>query len=134
VSQPTRRKASGSTTMGTSVADLFDERREERLAAARAEREQRNYEFRVDQAAKAKTFERLTGLKPGSVAQRFAEAVIDCFPSAVPTAEQSRTQRAELEALDKMSDVDVSRDKAMNLGRSVARAALRWAYQELNKS
>jgi hypothetical protein len=133
-----RRKGApaGKNQMGNLFGDILADKRQKALDAAEAKRQQRELQqvaFRAEQAEKAREHSWFQGLKPGSVAYKFAMAIFDAFPQVeVPTDKsKTRTLCAELDALETMSGNDILRDGAIEHGRKVATTALGWAYTQL---
>lgn len=121
------RRKGATGRFGTSVAHSRNS------VVDREQRELEAYQFRCNQALKAKEHQWYSALKPGSVAHRYAQAVIDAFVLADSDKSTTRTQCAEVEAFCKMSSEDMQRGNAIEHGRKVARKALSWAYEQLTR-
>ena len=104
---------------------------EERRVARDAEA----YNFRVRQSEVAMQSVAITTLKEGSIAHKAALLVIEEFPLAEAYhkdgVEVSRTTAAAETALERLSDQEIMREKAVKYGISAARTALRGAYAKL---
>lgn len=116
------------------LAGLQEDRRIQR-EADKAESEFRCFEFRRNQANKARECEEFTSLKRGSLAYRVAELMLDSFPLAEPYEEEgrtvSRTESAYREALSRLNGDEVLHTAAIYCGKARARKALLWAYDAL---
>lgn len=128
-----KQRSSGGRTPNTGAGyldGLLADRRVQ-AEAARHEREAEQYFFRVDQARKATGHQWFQELKPGSLAHKVAQAILDEFPLAESTDGTSRTKAAVATAIAALSDSDVTHEQAIRHGVRVAQAALRWSYDQL---
>jgi hypothetical protein len=118
---------------GVSFEEMLQARQDKAKDKMQA-RELRQIETRTREAEKAKQYGKFRGLRRGSTARKFAEAILDEFPQHAPPRDGSPfTEPAQVAALAKLSDKDVLDEHGMQMGLEIARAALSWARGQIRR-
>lgn len=122
----------------TGEPSLFDRMLADQRNAAQERIANERREFQARQVEIARNSQAIADLKPGSIAQKIATAMLDAFVDAAEIVEGeqkvSKTQVAFLTAFGSLSDSEKTRDAAVRFGRTTASTALQSAYASLKAS
>lgn len=107
--------------------------RQAQIDADRAKRAAELLAFRTEQVTKAAEHDWFKQLKSGSVADKTARAILANFAEIDPPEGVKRTDAAIAAAIEELTDSQVSEDRSVRHGITVARTALSWAYGQVKK-
>lgn len=135
-----RQRSSKGPSSSHLFADIKQDRRESREAAAQQRREKQEelrekqrFDRRVQQALIAADYPAFLALEPGSPAKVIATGILLNFPTISPAEGQSRTRTALAEAKKALTPEQLRRHRAIAKGYTVANAALEAAYRQVGR-